>query len=115
MEDVQVSVVGGTGSGGLESGMAETAPGQPDVRLNIVSPLIAIGVRFGHSFLVSFVGVLTAAGIGGADILAATDFSGVVRTGAWIALSVGGMGLLKDLVTVFGRLEGKYPLISGSI
>ena len=120
MEPVQISIVGGTGSGGDVSNtppkmMAETASGQPDFVVNIIRPSLAIFVRFIHLFLTTFVGALTAAGIGGENLLGATDFQGVVQHGALMALSVGGTGFLKDLVTVFSRLEGKYPLMTGSI
>lgn len=120
MDPVQISIVGGTGTGGDISNtppkmLAETPTGQPDFVVNVIRPSIAIVVRFGHLFLTTFVGALTAAGIGGEGLLGAADFQGVIRHAALLSLSVSGMGFLKDLVTVFGRLEGKYPLATGSI
>lgn len=124
---VTISIVG-TGDvqgGGVaptpDGTIAKTPVGQPNLRINVVTPIIAILVRFVHLFLTTFVGVLTAAGIGAVagidstNMLAVTDLAGALKNGAWIGLSVGAMGGLKDLVTVFGRLEGRYPLISGSI
>jgi hypothetical protein len=124
MEPVQVSIVGsGTGHGGSlmpPSGtIAETPRGQPDLVVNIVRPSVAVAVRFIHVFLTTFVGVIGAAGIGAANIgpelLAAGNFGEVMKTAALVAASSAGVGALKDIITVFGRLENKYPLVTGSI
>jgi hypothetical protein len=121
MDPVTISIVGtGTGDGGgvaptPNGTLVQSPAGQPDLIVNVVKPSVAILIRFVHLFLTTFVGVLTAAGIGGSDLLGTGDFTGVVRNGAWLGLSVSGMGLLKDVITVFGRLEGKYPLVTGSI
>jgi hypothetical protein len=111
---VTISIVGtGTGDGGgmapTPNGTIAVTPGQqPDLRINVVTPVIAIMVRFLHLFLVSFSGAI------GANELGIIDIGGLTPKLA-IALSAAGVGSIKDLITVFGRLEGKYPLISGSI
>lgn len=112
---VTVSIVGtGTTEGG---GVAPTPSGtiakvpdptQPDLRINVVTPTIAIAVRFVHLFLITLVGLMGSEQIGVIDV-------GGLREQALVALSAAGVGFLKDLVTVFGRLEGRYPLVTGSI
>jgi len=118
---VTISIIGtGTSEGGgvapTPSGQVATTPGtQPDLIINVITPMMAILVRFVTLFLNTFVGALTAAGVGGPELLGATDFHGVALSGAWLSLSVAGVGLLKNLATVFMRLEGKYPIATGSI
>lgn len=117
---VTISIVGtgkptGGGDASVPNGTVAVTPGaQPDLRINVVSPLIAVLVRFTHLFLVTGVGLLTAAGFGvvGQEI---ADIPTLFATAAKTAGIVAGMGALKDLITIFGRLEGKYPLVSGSI
>lgn len=118
---VTVSIVGteSTDGGGVAptpSGTVASTPGtgQPNLLINVVSPLMALVVRFVSLFLVTFSGFLTTAGIG-IKIFAATDLQSLVVAGAWMSLVVAGVGLVKNLVTIFGRLEGKYPLATGSI
>ena len=124
--NVTVSVVGTTGAvatptaaavEGVVSGtVAKTPAGQPNLLVNVVPPVVAIAVRFVNSFLTSFVGLVTAAGIGvaGASIPGA-DFSTVVQGAAVASLAIAGVETLKNIVTIFGKLENKYPLATGSI
>lgn len=111
---VTIAIVGtGTGDGGGEaptpSGtIAVTPGGQPDLRVLVIAPMVAILIRFLHLFLVTMTGLVTAGAV--------TDvFTLDLRQMAIAALSAAVVGLAKDLVTVFGRLEGKYPLATGSI
>jgi hypothetical protein len=119
-DQVTISIVGtGTGDGG---GVAPTpnqtlalVPGtQPNLLVNVITPAAAIFVRFVNVFLTTFVGLLTAAGVGD-KIFVSTDFRGLVLTCLWASLISAGVATLKNLITVFGRLEGKYPLATGSI
>jgi len=108
---VQVAIVG-TGDGGT----VVTPPGEPNVHYTFVAPLLAIGVRFANVFFVSLVGLLTAAVTpAGGRLLYTSDFWHLILTCANLSLPVAGLGLVKDLVTVFGKLEQKYPLATGSI
>lgn len=130
MPDIQtVSIIGGpgTGDGGVtpaaSGAIVETPKGQPDIRLNVVRPIVAVFVRFGHLFLVTFSGVLGAAGISAAglgpdelsNVLVATDLAGLLKNAAYVGLASASVGFVKDLITVFGRLESRYPLVTGSI
>jgi hypothetical protein len=76
---------------------------------------VAILVRFANMFLTTFMAGLTAAGVGGPQLFGASDLLGAMRVCAWVALIAAGLGLGKNLITVFGRLEGRYPLFTGSI
>lgn len=117
---VTVAMVGtGTGDGTaaapLTAGtIARTPDGQPNIRLNIITPAVAIAVRFVNLFLTTLVGLLTAAGVG-VRLFDVSDFQSLLVKSAWAGLIVAGMGLLKNLITIFARLEGKYPLATGSI
>ena len=116
---VTISIVGtGDGAGGgvapTPSGTVAVTPDhQANLLINVVNPAIAIVVRAATLFLTTFVGLLTAAGIGVGP--AGQDFQHVLASAAMASFIVAGMGTLKNLVTVFGRLEGKYPLATGSI
>jgi hypothetical protein len=120
-DQVTVSIVGGANEKEMQSGpimsgtLATTPANQPNLLINVVPPVLAVTVRFIHLFLTTFVGLLTVAGVGGADTFGAVNFNEVFRTCAIGGLSVAGMGALKDIITIFGRLEGKYPLVTGSI
>lgn len=127
MPELQTVSIIGTGDGSVTreaSGVTvETPAGQPDIRLNVVRPIVAILVRFAHVFLLTFSGVLGVAGIGsvglGPDdlmkVLASTDLPGLLKNAAFVGISSATLGFIKDLITVFGRLESKYPLVTGSI
>jgi len=116
---VTISIVGtgdamGGGVAPTPSGTIVTTPGtQPNLLINVITPAIAVLVRAISLFLTTFIGLLTAAGVG------VDGFHGDVQTvlGHCITASliVAGMGTLKNLVTIFGRLEGKYPIATGSI
>ena len=118
-EMVKVAVIGGAGSGTgdggapLKSGIAVTADSQPDVAITVVGPVRAILIRSTYVFLVSINGLLAAGAT--TKLLPAADFLSLLKTCAELSVGVVGVSVLKDLITIFGRLEAKYPLASGSI
>lgn len=118
---VTISIVGtGSAEGGgvapTPSGTIATVAGtQPNLLINVITPAMAVLVRAVNVFLTTFVGLLTAAGVGGSKIFAATDLQGIFVACAIAATAAAGVATLKNLITVFGRLEGKYPLATGSI
>lgn len=114
----QVSIIG-TGDGNLPpSGpvLVKTQGTQPDIVITVVGPLRAIGIRFINQYLTTLVG-LVGAGLtpAGSKLLEATDFYHLILTCGSLAVAGAGFGLLKDLITVFGRLEGTYPLLTGNV
>lgn len=115
---VAVTIIG-TGDGGtpLTTGTVATTPDhQPNLIAVVVTPLRAIVVRFANQFFTTLVG-LVGAGMtpAGGRLLHATDFYHLVMICASLSVAGAGFGLIKDLVTIFGRLENKYPLLTGSV
>lgn len=107
---VQVTTVG-TGDGGLQRNTsAQTPSGMPNVFVTVVGPAKAIAVRFVHTFFLTFSGMIGANAVG-VSVLLVPD----LQHAAYASLTVAAVGLIKDLVTVFGNLEGKFPLLTGNI
>lgn len=118
IEPIKVAMIEGTGNGSpIPSGSVIATPDhQPNIIVQVVTPIMAITVRFGNAFFVSMVGLLTAAMTpAGGHLLYTSDFMHLMETCASLSLPIAGLGLVKDLVTVFGKLEGRYPLATGSI
>src|SRR5262245_2945594 len=85
---------------------------QPDFHVQVISPLLAVFVRVAYAFLLSYVGLLTAAMTPeGQRHLYTSDFVHLLRTCADLSLPIAGLGLLKDMLTIFQKLEGKYRLL----
>lgn len=116
---VNIAIVGtethqGGGVAPTPSGtIAITPDSQPNLKINVITPAVAIAVRAANLFLTTFLGLLTAAGVGVDGMHG--DFQTVVSKAAMASLIVAGLGTVKNIVTVLGRLEGKYPLATGSI
>src|SRR6187431_3102676 len=106
----------GTGDGGvpLTSGTIGKTPDHlPNLVLNVVSPMMAITVRAINTYLTLLVGVLTAGMT--SDLLPYHEFYPLLIFSAKLSVSGAIVGTLKDIVTVFGKLEGKFPLLTGSV
>ena len=119
---VSIAIIGtGTGDGGgvaptPNGTVAKTPEGQPNLLVQVVAPTTAIVVRFVNLYLTVLVGLL-AAGMTpeGGKLLYTSDFWHLCVRCASLALPGAAVGFVKDVITVFGRLEGKYPLGTGSI
>ena len=116
MDPVHVAMIG-TGDGGIENGVTAHTPAySPNVIIRVVTPLVAVVIRFVNLYLVTLVGLIGAAMTPlGNEVLPSHDFVALVKTCADLSLGAAGFGFLKDLVTVFGKLEGKFPLLTGSV
>lgn len=118
---VTVAIISeGTGSGGgtpLTTGTVGTTPDhQPNVVLRAISPVVAIIVRFINAYLTTVVGLITAAETPlGAHVLPARDFYHLFLTCSSLAVAGPIVDLAKNLITIFGKLESKFPLGTGSI
>ena len=102
----------------LPSGTVAVTPGaaQPNLVLRVVTPLLAVAVRFGFTFGGQVVGLLTAAMTPqGSKILYTGDFFELLLTCASLSLPWAVLDLIKNLVTIFKGLEGKYPLLTGNV
>lgn len=116
IKPLPVTVIGVRETGGApiaDGQVVQTPDHQPNIVVNVVAPIAAIAVRFINTFLTGLLGILTGAMT--TDVIQANDFAHLVYKCAGLAVAGAGMGLLKDLVTVFGKLEGKYPLATGSV
>lgn len=109
LEPVQALVIGSTGDGGTVQKTIQTPDGQPNIIIQVVSPMLAILVRFVNSFLVMLVSLVSAGMT--TNIIPAKDFWDLVVKCATLSVAGAGLGFLKDLVTVFGNLEKKFPLL----
>jgi len=105
------------GTAPLTTGTIATTPDhQPNIAVTVIGPLTAIAVRFGYAFFTALVGLLVAAMTpAGGKLLFTGDFFSLLLTCASLALPGAALGFLKDIVTIFGRLEAKYPLATGNV
>lgn len=114
---VSVTVIGGTGDGGLPitTGTIATTPSsqQANIVVTVVTPLAAILIRFVNNYLTILVG-LVAAGMT-SNAIPSADFLDLVAKCAGLSVAGAGFAALKDLVTIVGRLETKYPLLTGNV
>lgn len=118
-DPVSVTVIG-TDNVGLSrrTETVATTPGahQSNVIVRVIAPMTAIFVRFINLFLVTLVGLLIAGMTpAGGKLLYTKDFYHLVLTCANLSLPGAALGFVKDLVTVFGRLEQEFPLSTGSV
>ena len=113
--DVPVVMISSSLTPAVASGTVAVTPqpNQPNLVVRLVTPLTAITVRFVNTFLTGLVGILT--GAMATNVIQATDFVHLVYKCAGLAVAGAGMGLLKDLVTIFGKLEQTNPLLTGSV
>ena len=103
---VPVAIIGVDGNKAIPDGTIAQTPGAaPNATFSVISPIVAILVRAANLFIVSLLAAL------GTNAITPMSF----KTAAMIALSTTGLGALKDCATIFGKLEGKFPLASGSI
>lgn len=109
---VTLTVIGDKTS--APSGTVIQMPGShPNIIQNVVTPIVAISVRFINTYLTMLVGLLGAGMT--TNALPASDFSHLVYKCATLSFAGAAFGFLKDLVTIFGKLEQKYPVATGSI
>lgn len=123
---VPVTVIGtGAITGGpapMTTGTVATtaAAHQPNLLVTVISPVVAITVRFGFQFLTSMLSFLSLKMVpsGGNEVLQAihaVDFGTLLYTAAGLSLAPAGYDLIKNLITIFGRLEQKFPLMTGNV
>lgn len=112
---VTVTVIGEAAAGApLTTGTQATTPDhQPNLVVQVINPVIALLVRFANVYIGMVVGLLGTAMTSNA--IPAPDFYHLVLKCAGLALGGAIVLSLKDIVTIFGRLEQKYPLASGSV
>lgn len=117
LDPVSVTIVGtGTGDGVVKGTIGVTPPHQANLVVNVVSPIVALAVRFANIFATTLLGLLGAAVTpAGHEMLGAGDFNKLLINCASLSLAPAVLDLLKNLITIFGRLENKYPLLTGNV
>jgi hypothetical protein len=92
----------------------------PNIVQTVITPLVAIVVRFAFMFVKSLLGYLTISMVppGNNPVLLAMhgmDFYHLLLTGIGLSVAPTAYDLLQSLVTILGKLEQKYPVASGSV
>lgn len=115
-EPLPVTVIGvrteGTGAV-IPNGQVITTPDhQPNLVVQVIRPSVAVLVRAGNVFLNTLLGGLGLT-IAGTQVqsLAWASWKGALV----IAASAAIVNTIQSLVTIFGDLEKKHPLLTGSI
>jgi hypothetical protein len=113
---VEVTVIGNPSSGApIPSGSVIPTPDhQPNIVYNVVTPIVAIVVRFLNTFCISLAGLLGGGGLT-QKLLPHADITSLVWSSVTLSACIAGVGLLKDCGTVFSGLEKKFPLATGSV
>lgn len=120
-QPIKVAVIGGTGDDSLPAHMHDqviATPGAqtPNLIVKVVPVALALVVRFANAYFTTIVGIITAALTPyGQQIMPTSDFVDLLAKSALLAISGPSVALLKDLVTIFGKLEGKFPLLTGNV
>lgn len=116
VQPVTVAIIG-TGDGSrLPSGTIAETPGkhEPNIIVKVVLPIVALLVRFGYDWCVSFSGSMLAGGVT-TKVLPHTDLESMLSGAIILATSIAGVGAVKNAATIFSGLEKKFPLASGSV
>lgn len=114
-EDVKVVVAG---VGELQPGTRVEAvtPGQqPNIAVQVIGPAVAILVRFLHVFGMTWLALMATGGATGQEILPWNDVAQLATKCAYAASITAGFGAAKDLVTLLGRLEQRFPFLTGQV
>lgn len=116
VQPITVAVVDGTGDGGapIPSGtMLVTPDHQPNVIVKVVTPIVAVSIRFANAYLTALIGLVLAGSTTGA--IPAKDFMDLVYKCAGLSLAGPCVALGKDLITILTGLEKRFPLATGSV
>jgi hypothetical protein len=109
---ITVTVIGDSNT--PPSGTVITTPGNhPNIIQNVITPFVAITVRFINAYLTMLVGLLSAGMT--TNLIPAVDFAHLLMKCAELSIAGASLGLLKDIITISAKLEQKYPLGTGSI
>lgn len=118
IQPMVVTVVGsgtGTGDGAplLNGQIVPTPDHQPNLVVQVVTPLVAILIRFGNAYLTTLVGLM----LGGpaTGLITASDLWHLLLKCASLSLAGPVISLIKDIVTILTGLEKKFPLATGNV
>lgn len=112
---VTLTVIG-TGDGLVQGAVAKTPPDQPNIVVNIVTPIMAILVRFANFYGAALLGLLIAGMTpAGGKLLYTGDFFQLVTVCASLALPGALVSSIKDILTITKNLENRWPLLTGGV
>ncbi len=107
---VNALVIGpGTGDGSIRKETIVTPYGHPNIVQTIITPTAAILIRFIKTYLVSVSGLIVAGAA--SQAIPATDFLDLVYKCAGLSLAGACIDLIKNLITLLGDWEKKFPLL----
>ncbi len=92
---------------------ASTPDHQPNIVLDMVKPVVALVIRFVNVYVGMVVGLLGTAMTSNA--IPAPDFWHLIVKCMGLAIGGAVVLMLKDVVTIFGKLERDHPLLTGSV
>jgi len=86
---------------------------QPNLVVQVITPLLAVVIRFTNAYLTAIVGLL----VGGpaTGLVTAVDLYHLVLKCASLALFGPVVALLKDVITILTGLERKFPIATGNV
>lgn len=90
-----------------------TPSNQPNVSAVFVAPVVAIVIRFANAYMTTLVG-LVMAGVT-TEVIRADDFGQLVYKCLGLSLAGPSVSLGKDLITILGDLEKRWPLLTGKV
>ena len=116
MEPVHVTVVGGTGDGGMSKQIIDTPAGQPTLIATFVPTATAILVRFIDTFLtvllsVTGVGAITSIDAVKALVPSHVALGSIFEEALFFAFVAASFGLLKDMAVIVSKLKRRFPLL----
>lgn len=116
-EPITAVVIRGTAPEGTtpipDGTVVKTPDHHPNISVTVISPLAAIAIRFCNAYVTTLVGLLTVGMT--TSVIPAHDFLDLLWKCMGASLAGPAVSLLKDLITILGRLENKYPLITGNV
>jgi hypothetical protein len=96
--------------------LATTPNSFPNIAITVVRPVVALLVRFGNAFGTQWLGLVAASFTpAGGKLLYTNDFLHMAVLCASLAFPGAAVASAKDLVTIFGKLETKFPLLTGNV
>lgn len=89
-----------------------TPYGQPDVLVTVITPVAAILIRVGKTYVQSLIGFLAASGLGAApSVLPSGDFLHLLAKCAGLAVAPAVMSLLMNVSILLTALGDHYPTL----
>lgn len=109
-----------TGAPIVDGQVIVTPANQPNLVANVVPVAVALLIRTAFVYATSFMGFLTMVMVPAGDnpvlkAMHAMEFAQLAYTAAGIAIAPAGYEFGKSVLTILGRLERRFPLLTGSV